>query len=229
MTVNTADTLRITPKLVVGFGIVTLGVLWTLDNLNVLQAEPIVRFWPVLLIVIGALQLLSARSLRAGPIVLIAIGLLLLLDNLDWVDVDIRDLIPLGIALFGVKLIYEAIGRRKRPAADGSDTVHAFAMMSGVKHQSAARNFQGGDANAIMGGVELDLRDAHIANGAEVIVDAFAFWGGVEVIVPRNWKVLSQVVPVMGAYEDNTKPNGEPGPTLTIRGTAIMGAIEVKS
>ena len=226
---NTADTLRITPKLVVGFGIVTLGLLWTLDNLNVLEAEPIVRFWPVLLIVIGALQLMSARSLRAGPIVLMVIGSVMLLDVLNWVDVDVRDLIPLAIALFGVKLIHEAIGRKRRTPADGNDTIHAFAMMSGVKHQSAARDFQGGDANAIMGGVELDLRDAHIANGAGAIVDAFAFWGGVEIIVPRNWKVVSQVMPVMGAYEDNTKPNGEPGPTLTIRGTAIMGAIEVKS
>jgi hypothetical protein len=33
----------------------------------------------------------------------------------------------------------------------------------------------------------------------------------------------------MGSFEDNTRHNGEPGPTLTVRGTAIMGGIEVKN
>ena len=51
---NGESAFRITPRLIVGFGILALGMLWTLDNLDVLQSEPFTRWWPVLLVLIGA-------------------------------------------------------------------------------------------------------------------------------------------------------------------------------
>lgn len=232
---TSTETFRFTPRLILGFGILTLGILWTLDNIDVLESEPITRWWPVVLIALGAVQLVDGRrgSVRLGPIVLILVGVVLLANRLDLIDFSVRDLIPLGIALLGAKLIWEAVSRRSGRVDDGArdpnDTVHAFAMMSGVRNQSISRSFRGGDANAIMGGVEVDLREAAIANGDSPIIDTFAFWGAVEIFVPPNWRVVGNVMPLMGGYEDNTKYNGEPGPTLTIRGTAIMGAVEVKN
>lgn len=229
---NNEAAFRITPRLIVGFGILAFGMLWTLDNLDVLQSEPILRWWPALLVVIGAVQLLDGRVNKFGPIALAVIGALLLLDEARLIDFDLGDLIPLGIALFGGKLIWEAVTRRQLRSGvtpDGDSVIHAFAMMAGVKRQSFSREFRGGDANAIMGGVELDLRNAQIPAGGEALLDVFAMWGGVDIHVPPHWRVVGNVLPVMGAFEDNTHPNGEPGPTLTIRGTAVMGGIEVKN
>ena len=53
MNSSSDNAIRITPRLIVGFGILALGLLWTLDNLDILESEPITRWWPVLLIVIG--------------------------------------------------------------------------------------------------------------------------------------------------------------------------------
>jgi hypothetical protein len=233
--VTTAEPFRITPRLIIGLGILTLGLLWTLDNLDILESEPITRWWPVVLIVIGLVQLVNRRGhgSRGGPIALLIIGGVFLVDRLDFVDVSLGDLIPLAIALFGAKLIWEALGRGRRTAelanGDPDSTVHAFAMMAGLRRQSISPAFRGGDANAIMGGVELDLRDAKIAGGDMPVLDAFAMWGGIEIWVPPNWKVIGNVLPLMGSFEDNTRHNGEPGPTLTVRGTVLMGAIEVKN
>lgn len=226
-------TFRITPRLIIGFGILALGMLWTLDNLNVLESEGITRWWPVILVVIGGVQLFDHRTNKLVPIALVLVGTLLLLDEAYLIDFDLRDLIPLGIALLGAKLMWEALTRRKARAidavADSDSVIHAFAIMAGVKRQSTSSAFRGGDTNAIMGGVELDLRKAQIAPGDDVVIDAFAMWGGVEIQVPENWRIVGNVLPVMGAFEDNTHPGAEPGPTVTIRGTAIMGAIEVKN
>jgi hypothetical protein len=227
---NRADAMRISPRLIVGLAIAALGVLWTLDNLDVLQSEPITRFWPVVLIVIGISQLSTGSKGGFAPLVLIAIGGVLLLNRLDVWDVDLRDLIPLAIVILGVKLIRDAFGRKVSASnTDSSDTVHAFAMMAGVRHQSTSRQFRGGDVDAVMGGVELDLRESEIAAGQEVVLDAFALMGGVDIFIPAHWKVESSVTPFMGAYEDNTKHNGQAGPVLKIRGTAVWGAIEVKN
>lgn len=229
---ETVTPFRITPRLIIGFGILVLGLLWTLDNLDVLESEPITRWWPAVLIVIGAVQLLDRRPNKVGPVVLIIIGTVLVLRRAHLVDLDIGDLIPLGIAVLGAKLIWDAVSRRRAlPEApgDADSTVHAFAMMAGLKRRNSSRDFRGGDANAIMGGVELDLRDAQIADGAAVVLDVFAFWGGIEVFVPSHWRIEGSVLPIMGALEDNTKVTGDTGPRLVVRGLAIMGAVEVKN
>lgn len=230
---NNEATFRITPRLIIGFAILALGMLWTLDNLDVLQSEPITRWWPVVLVVIGAVQLLEPRANRIPGVALIVIGSLLLLDRANLIDFDLGDLIPLAIAFIGAKLIWEAVTRRRPRSAeaigDSDSVIHAFAMMSGVKRQSVSQEFRGGDANAIMGGVELDLRNARIRPGDDVMIDAFAMWGGIEIKVPPQWRVVGNVLPIMGAFTDNSHPTGEPGPTLTVRGTAIMGGIEVKN
>ena len=236
MNVNNSDALnppfRITPRLIVGFGILILGLLWTLDNLNIMESEPITRWWPVVLIVIGGVQLLDRRSHKVGPVVLIVIGTVLTLRRAHLLDIDFGDLIPLGIAFFGAKLIYDAVTRRNRSpvlANDSDAVVNAFAMMAGIKRQNTSADFRGGDVNAIMGGAELDLRNAHVRDGEAIVIDTFALWGGVEIVVPPNWTIEGHVLPLMGGFVDNTRPNGEPGPRVQIRGTAVMGAIEVKN
>ena len=230
---NNEATFRITPRLIIGFGILALGMLWTLDNLDILESDRITRWWPVVLVLIGVVQLFDRHANRLMPWVLIVVGSLLLLDEARLIDFDLGDLIPLAIALVGAKLIWEAVTRKRPRSAelvgDSDSVIHAFAVMAGVKRQSNSPEFRGGDANAIMGGVELDLRNAQIRPGDDVIVDAFAMWGGVEITVPPHWRVVGSVLPIMGAFEDNTRPSGDAGPTLTVRGTAIMGGIEVKN
>lgn len=229
---NNTTAFNITPRLIIGFGILVLGMLWTLDNLDVLESDPITRWWPVVLVLIGIVQLVNRRGSWVGPVVLILFGAGFLLDEGGVIDFDLGDLIPLAIALLGGKLIWEAVTRRPRNAeaiGESDAVIHAFAMMAAVKRKCIAREFRGGDANAIMGGVELDLREAQMRAGEDVILDAFAWWGGVEIRVPQNWRVVGQVLPLMGAFEDNTHPSDAGGPILTIRGTAIMGAIEVKN
>lgn len=230
---TSSNVLRITPKLIFGLGILTLGLLWTLDNLDVLESERITEWWPVVLILIGIVKMLDDRDGRLPGVILTAVGVVILLGNLNLVRWNIFDFIPLVIAIVGGKLVWDALARRRdRPIASGADpsaTVSAFAMMAGIKRKIISSAFRGGDANAIMGGVELDLRDARIADGEEAVLDTFAFWGGIEITVPHDWRIIGQVTPIMGGFEDNTVNRGGHGPVLVIRGAAVMGAVEVKN
>ena len=186
----------------------------------------------MILILVGVVRLLDPHAGKVGSFVFIIVGSGLLLDSLDFMNFDVGDLIPIGIAVLGGKILLDALGRRPDPPrafTDQDAVVHTFALMAGVRRQSTSTEFRGGDANAIMGGVELDLRNAHIKEGEEAVLDAFAFWGGVEIYVPENWRVVGNVLPLMGAFEDNTRNKNGAGPTLLIRGTAIMGGIEVKN
>jgi predicted membrane protein len=227
---NTAtDRFPITPRLIIGLAILALGALWTLDNLNLLESEDFTRWWPAVLIAIGAVQFFNRKTNRIGPVLLMVAGALLLAMTVGRYDFDLGDLIPLGIALFGAKLVWDAVSRRSARAGVVNDdsTVSSFAMMAGVHWQSTSRAFRGGEVNAIMGGVELDLRNVEIKPGDEPVIDALAIMGGVEIFVPAGWKVVASVLPIMGGFEDKTTAGSETGPMLTVRGTAIMGAIVV--
>jgi preprotein translocase subunit Sec61beta len=222
---------RITPRLVVGLGILAVGVLWTLDTFHLLDASRYLDWWPLILIAAGLVRFLDPTRGTLASVVLIVLGAGILLDNLDVMNFDLGDLFPLAVVLIGGKLVLDALGKRPIPAAgdDPSSTIHAFAIMAGVKRRSVSPGFRGGDASAIMGGVELDLRNAQIKEGEGAAIDTFALWGGVEIRVPENWRVVGKVMPLMGGFEDKTIPKGGDGPLLVVRGTAIMGAVEVKN
>lgn len=229
---NTNDALRITPRLIVGLGILAIGLLWSLDNLDVLEAEHLLVWWPLILVLAGVARLANpAGGSRIASVLFIVVGMLLLLDSFDVIDFDFGDLVPLAIAAVGAKIVWDAMGRRGRVLAntDPSSTMNAFALMAGVHRQSTAGEFHGGDASAIMGGVELDLRQAKLADGQQAVIDTFAFWGGIEITVPPHWRIRGNVMPLMGGFDDKTVPTGETGPELTVRGTAIMGAVVVKN
>jgi predicted membrane protein len=227
---TTINPIRITPRLIIGIAVLILGTLWTLDNLNILESETFTRWWPIVLIVIGATQFLNRTANRVGPVLLMIVGAVLLASNVGNFDLDIGDLIPIAIALFGAKLVWDALARRSsRGLEHGDSTVRAFALMGGVHWHSTSREFRGGDASAIMGGVEVDLRNVQIPPGEEAVIDALALMGGVEIFVPADWRIVSHVLPIMGAFENKSGPGNASGPTLVVRGTALMGAIEVKN
>ena len=83
----------------------------------------------------------------------------------------------------------------------------------------------------MFGGVTLDLREARPSTeGATLSVTAL--FGGVDVIVPRGWRVKLQGTPIFGGYEDKTEGDGPPGPEspqLTIDVLVLFGGLEVKN
>jgi hypothetical protein len=79
-----------------------------------------------------------------------------------------------------------------------------------------------------MGGHEIDLRPAKISAGPAVI-DLFVWWGGVEIRVPPDWKVTNEALPLLGGVEDNTVAPQEARGHLILKGTVIMGGVEVKN
>jgi class 3 adenylate cyclase len=85
-------------------------------------------------------------------------------------------------------------------------------------------------AVAVMGGCEIDLRQAEI-HGSEVVIKAVAFWGGIKVIVPEGFDVELEGFSFMGGRDLKLRnvPIVPGSPRIRVRGYAIMGGIEVRS
>ena len=83
-------------------------------------------------------------------------------------------------------------------------------------------------AVAVMGGVELDLREA-LFSQPEVTIHAYTVMGGIEITVPEDVDVDVSGVAFMGGFDHNASGPGVPGaPRLRVLGFALMGGVEVR-
>jgi predicted membrane protein len=103
--------------------------------------------------------------------------------------------------------------------------------MGGVVRRSNSQTFEGADLTAVMGGCEIDLRQASMVAGGEAVIDVFAFWGGIDIKVPEDWTVIVRAIPLMGGVEDKTRvpPAATTSKRLVIRGIVVMGGVVVKN
>ncbi len=82
---------------------------------------------------------------------------------------------------------------------------------------------------AVMGGVDLDMREAQFGEGVTEI-EIFAMFGGVDITVPTGVRVETTGIGIMGGFSV-TGADADPGPdapVLRISGAAIMGGVGAK-
>jgi predicted membrane protein len=234
-----------TPRLIVGLAIALFGVVLVFDRLGLAMADQVLRFWPAVIIAVGALIFSKSRNVGGGVngVIVMVIGAWLLMNTLGIVRVRFWELFwPMVLIAIGTVLVTQTLRRRTRDAAgiDAENTVTIYAVLSGAKHASAAPRFRGGEITLFMGGGQVDLRQATIPRGEEAVIDVFAVMGGCEIIVPPAWEVATPLVPVMGSVEDKrlaplvvTGAEGSLGagapPRLVLRGMVMMGGIVIKS
>jgi hypothetical protein len=111
----------------------------------------------------------------------------------------------------------------------GEPSTHgAFAILGGFSRKGDWVVPAQFNAVAILGGGEIDMRDARFAE-PEVTIHVVAILGGIEITVPEDVSVHVTGVGIMGAFEHSSVGEGPPGaPRVIINGVAIMGGVEVK-
>lgn len=227
----------LTSQIVLGLLVILMGLLFLLDNLDLIEIRRVLGFWPVVFIIAGTVKLCDTQSrnrqLLGGG--LVGLGVLMILDRMGVVDFDIRTLWPLFLIGAGIFVLYKALDARRAPAGaslkddagPGSDVVDVAAILGGFERRVTTQNFRGGEITAVMGGCSLDLRSASIQD--EAVINVFAFWGGVTLKCPPDWTVVLQGTPIMGGFEEKTATPPHGRKRLVIRGYAIMGGVEVRN
>ena len=223
-------------QLVLGLFIIALGVLYTLQNLGIVYAHDILRYWPILIAFYGISRVVQSETTgqKGWGVFWTIVGTFWFLERLDILYFNVWDLWPLILVAIGASLIWRpSRGKYGFPGlsavGDSSSTINAFALMGGFKRANDSQDFQGGEATAIMGGCELDFRKAAIQED-EAVLHLIAIMGGIEIWVPENWIVVLQGVPVLGGFEDKTHPtHAETNKRLIVKGYSVMGGVEIKN
>jgi predicted membrane protein len=92
-----------------------------------------------------------------------------------------------------------------------------------------SREFKGGDVSNVLGGVEIDLLEARLAPG-DWLLTVSTVLGGVDIRVPRDWRIEVQPTTMLGGVDDHTRQNPDAaGGKLVIRVSALLGGVEIKN
>jgi len=192
-------------------------------------------WWPSIFILIGVSMLIGNGFRRAtGALFFIIFGALFQLYELDLLDFDVWEYVwPIGLIILGLWLILRPALRSHRreaiPPVTAND-IDIAAVFSGVKRRIDAQDFKGGEATAVFGGADLDLLGAGL-EGGKATLEATAIFGGVNIIVPRDWRIVTNGTPILGSYEVKhvNPPEAQAKATLYIRGAAVFGSVTIKN
>jgi hypothetical protein len=244
--------------LLIGAFLVLLGLLAGLEQLGWVEANHLMRFWPVLVVLYGLMILQrGGRSVVVGSIVLL-IGGWLLLNTLHLLSLAPWEFLwPLILVVVGARILIRGGAPQQPPAPPlgpppsiggytpsanlGSQSgappvsghISMFGMMGATKQRVSGVIFRSAEMTSLMGGCELDLRDALLGADGTAYVEVFSLMGGAHIFVPPSWKVVMQVTPIMGGVEDKSRSGlgGTQGSALFlyVRGTVLMGGVEISN
>lgn len=106
-------------------------------------------------------------------------------------------------------------------------TFRSKAILTGIDRRITSSDFRRGEATAILGGIDIDLREATM-QGNEATLDLTTIMGGVDIRVPRDWTVINHLTALLAGVDDHTVSTGS-NKRLILEGTVIMGGFDIKN
>lgn len=144
------------------------------------------------------------------------------------------DLVPItfDLPVAGAHPLPAQVARAQAsPVVPGPDRERHVAIMGGFERRGIWVVPQEMSIFAVMGGADLDLREAKFA-AHEVVINVSCFMGGAQITVNPHTNVVMEGTGIMGGYSgpsDKVPAElDETSPTVRVRGVAIWGGVDVQ-
>ena len=188
-------------RALIGVILVLVGLFLVMRNTGIFPdfIDHIIFSWPMLLVTIGLVITIGSSGGKTSGVIVMAVGAFFLIPQIFRETFDINMFWPSIFIIVGIIFIFSkrkgwnSVTTSPLSSDDYIDYVHIF---SGGERQIVAENFRGGRVTAIFGGSEIDLTKAKLASGVSELEIACVF-GGTTIIVPDEWNVKIDVVPIL--------------------------------
>jgi hypothetical protein len=212
--------------LVLGVAIVLVGLVFLADSLGMLDAATGWAIWPIAVIVAGvAIRPQPGVASQVFGIILIVAGVWLLFNELGLWTYSFWRTWPLILILVGAWMRYR-VWHMQHLAAEQPG---AIAFLSQVTSDTGGV-VRGAEFDAIAGDGLFDFGEVS-GSREPIVVDAFVIAGRIRLAVPNNWVVEMRVLALPGRVSDargqSSSGTAARQPDLIVRGTAILGIVEV--
>ena len=232
---------------ILGVILIILGGLFLLDNFDIFYFDFTYHFLNgyTFFAIVGILIITKSKNSLLGWL-LLGIGSLGIAGRIF--DFSLRFIIsdfwPLLLIGLGLYVILNRRSGGTPTSSDGTtsssfggsqsnaDTIDEVSIFYGSKKIITSDNFCGGKVTSIFGGTTLDLTNAKLAEGHQVI-DVLSIFGGMSLYTRQDLKIDLKVVSIFGGFADkrikmqNIIP--DQSRTLVLKGLAIFGGGSIKN
>ena len=125
----------------------------------------------------------------------------------------------------------QALARRRTIGDAASDEFELAAYFGGAERTSTATSLRRGVVRVCCGGVDLDLRGA-VLDPEGATLELSPLWGGINVRVPRTWRVIVDDRSTLGGVDARVTPPAElpdDAPVLHVVASARLGGVALKA
>ena len=234
----------------IGLILIAVGFLLLSKNFMIIPFElhNIIFSFPAILLFIGVIILINSKNNLIGYI-FVAVGAYKLLKDKFHIPMNIfEDFWPIILILLGIYILLKA--KEKKTVVDSfeneaknfdlndksnlidNDYLNEFCILSGSDKIISSNNFRGGKITTIFGGMDINLRDSKLAEGNHTL-EILTFFGGTDILVPKDWNVIVKVTSIFGAFDDEriryTDEAQDKSKTLLIKGFVFFGGGDIKN
>jgi len=180
-----------------------------------------------------------------GGVITIAIGAYFLLPEISWVEGEWLDMFwPVLFIFVGIMILFKPErhhfnahwdGRRPEYTKEVYGSEDGFIVsdntFGSVQQIVLDPVFRGARLRNAFGGTVLDLRRSKL-EAPQTFIDIDCTFGGVEIYLPSDWNLLTQIDAFIGGCDDkryNSSVEIDKEHILIVRGKVSFGGIEFKS
>jgi len=222
----------------IGILIIALGILFLLESFGLMSFHILLaQWWPLIVIAIGLVHLTRHPHTIFLGLTITVVGLLLQASMLNKLPIPFWSaFFPLIIIIAGVAVLTKSY-RHSRfvkgmtdKRTSSSDRIEMETIFSGSQQKISSDNFKGGNLSVLFGGATLDMRGSAIVQSDPVILDVNVMFGGLELIVPPEWRVETSGSPVLGGIDNKCVVSTDSNaPLLKVNYFVMFGGIEIRN
>ena len=236
-----------TVKLLIGLIIIIVGLNLILHAANVKFTLFFNGWWTIPLIIIAISSMLK-DGIKLGNFGFLIVGLWLLATQRGWTPEGLPGksiaggvIIVLGLLFIFSPRTYSTTNsktdRRSHNPHSRAESANTTtqestsspsytAIFSGQEIRNTTDALDGCTMLALFGGLSADFRNAQIKS--DIMIDASAFFGGIELHFPPTVRVVTKATPLFGGVDNKThEPFDSNAPTVTVRCLAVFGGVDI--
>lgn len=222
-----------------GVLLIILGLIFGGNALGITNIDIFFDGWWTLFIIVPCFIGLFNESEKTGNVIGLLIGISLLLVCRDLLDFDllIKLLVPVILVILGISIIFKDVIQGKvkneikkeiqKISEKHKQNEEYCSTFSGQDVRFDGEVFKGAELTAVFGGINCDLTKAIIEE--DVVINATAVFGGVDILVPNNVKVKIKSSSIFGGVSNKKLHSEEQDAKIIyVNAICLFGGVDIK-